>query len=230
MALLRGYGAAPRPARHASRRRGPAVAAMMVAALAIAACATIPIGEERELYGRTIVQWIGEDDFVYRKLGSEPLTFKASFLATPIVPDDMYTDGGSVPRIFWNVPGLSPWGLGPAYIMHDWVFITHRCQWPDVPEEIRRITFEQSARILAEVGASLVDAGLIENDRLAEVVWAVRTRYARALWDTPGSAEDCRRPPPLPPTIAALGAPAVPNVVVDFTIPDAGRRNAPGRR
>src|SRR6266851_6434044 len=72
-----------------------------------------------------------------------------------IVPGLMYTDGGSIPRVFWSVPGLSPWAFGPAYIVHDWLFVVHRCHWP-APPEVQAITFEQSAQILAEVGKSLV--------------------------------------------------------------------------
>src|SRR5262249_41845045 len=57
-----------------------------------------------------------------------PLSFRPSFMTTPIVPEDMFTTGGSVPRVFCSIPGLSPWGLGPAYIIHDWLFFVHRCK------------------------------------------------------------------------------------------------------
>jgi hypothetical protein len=46
-------------------------------------------------------------------------------MSTAIVPETMYTDGGSVPQILWGIPGLSPWALGPAYIIHDWIFLVH---------------------------------------------------------------------------------------------------------
>ena len=71
------------------------------------------------LKGRILVEWYREDKFVYRKQASNVFSFQPSFMTQPIIPEDMYTDGGSVPRIFWNIPGLSPWGLGPAYIIHD---------------------------------------------------------------------------------------------------------------
>ena len=74
-----------------------------------------------------------------------------------------------------GIPGLSPWALGPAYIIHDWIFLVHRCNLP-APPEVKAITFPQSAQILAEVGKALVDANLISDDRLEEIVWAVRTK------------------------------------------------------
>ncbi len=180
-------------------------------------CVSVPIGEPGDgiLKGRVLVEWEREDEFIYRKT-SNPLFFKPSFMTTPIIPDEIYTDGGSVPRILWNVPGLSPWALGPAYIMHDWVFQVHRCN-RDAPDEVKAITFEQSAQILAEVGKSLVAAGLIDNNRLPAIVLAIRTRYARNIWDRPGTSEECRVPRP---QVQAFGARQVSRRVIDFTIPE----------
>ncbi|HEX2215437.1 MAG TPA: DUF1353 domain-containing protein, partial [Xanthobacteraceae bacterium] len=145
-----------------------------------------------DLSGRVLVEWVAQDRFVYRK-SSEPLSFRPSFMGVPIVPETMFTDGGSIPQVFWGIPGLSPWGLGPAYIIHDWLFEVHRCGRP-APKEITQITFEQSALILAEVGRALIEAGLIRDDMLEAIVWAVRTRYARSLWDRPGTPEECAAP------------------------------------
>jgi hypothetical protein len=168
------------------------------------------------LKGRVLVQWASEDKFIYLK-SSNPLSFKPSFLNTPILPETMYTDGGSIPRIFWSIPGLSPWGLGPAYIIHDWLFEVHRCQRP-APSEVRAITFEQSAQVLAEVGKSLVEAGLIENNKLDEIVWAIQTKYARNIWDSPPSPGECAIPVVAARERARLGlAPA--RTVVDFLVP-----------
>lgn len=168
-----------------------------------------------DLKGRVIVQWDHEDHFIYLKQ-SNPLSFQPSFMTTPIVPETMYTDGGSVPRIFWSIRGLSPWGLGPAYIIHDWIFEVHRCHRP-APAEVANITFEQSALILAEVGKALIEARLIQHDMLNEIVWGVRTRYARDLWDSPATPEECK-PPPIA-ALRRLRPGLAPSTVVDFTIP-----------
>src|SRR5207245_1298266 len=106
-----------------------------------------------------LVEWTTDDHFIYRIAKpphSDPLTFQPSFMAEPIVPVEIFTDGGSIPRVLWGIPGLSPWGLGPAYVVHDYVFVVHRCNW-DAPDHVKQITFEQSAEILAELGKALIE-------------------------------------------------------------------------
>lgn len=164
----------------------------LLAAVFAAGCASFTTYGDGILKGRVLVQWDRQDEFIYVK-GSNPLSFKPSFMSTAIVPETMYTDGGSVPQILWGIPGLSPWALGPAYIIHDWIFLVHRCNLP-APSEVKAITFEQSAQILAEVGKSLVEAGLIKDNRLDEIVWAVRTKYALSLWERPPTPRECEAP------------------------------------
>lgn len=193
---------------------------VLIGATALTSCALwLPLGDlpSGDLKGHVVVQWDYEDHFIYLKQQSNPLSFQPSFMNTPIVPENMYTDGGSVPRVFWSIPGLSPWGLGPAYVIHDWIFAVHRCH-RQAPPEVANITFEQSALILAEVGKALIDAKLIQHNMLPEIVWGVRTRYARDLWDRPPTPDECK----IPPSIAVrkrLLRGASPATVVDFTIP-----------
>lgn len=199
--------------------RGESIIASGLAALAallLGGCTgvSIPDPGDGDLKGRVLVEWNREDRFIYRQTG-KPLSFKPSFMDEPIVPEDMYTDGGSVPRLFWNIPGLSPWGLGPAYIMHDWIFEVHRCG-RDAPDAVKKIDFDQSALILAEVGKSLVDTGLIDHNRLPEIVAAIRSRYARNIWDRPGTDEECKSPPT---QFQAERAGRRNPTVIDFEIP-----------
>jgi hypothetical protein len=195
------------------------------AAAPLAGCGTWinyeDISGDNELKGTVQVDWIGEgregDKFIFRKKLADPLSFRPSFMTTPIVPEDMFTTGGSVPRVFWSIPGLSPWGLGPAYIIHDWLFFVHRCNPPNVPAEVRNIDFRQSALILAEVGKALIEHGLIEHNMLEPIVWAVSTQYAESLWDRPVTPQECAPPPP---ALRRLrGKP-----IVNFTIPPRIRR------
>jgi hypothetical protein len=185
--------------------------------ITLAGCASWITYGDGTLKGRVVVQWVGEDKFVYLPQ-SNPLSFQPSFMSTAIVPEIMYTDGGSIPRIFWSIPGLSPWGLGPAYVIHDWLFEVHRCHRP-APPEVSQITFEQSAQILAEVGKALVETGLVQHNMLEEIVWGVRTRYARGIWDSSPTPDECK----IPVIVSAKerlrrGLPTA-RTVVDFTIP-----------
>jgi hypothetical protein len=198
-----------------------------LAAMPLAGCASWVRHEdigEGDLSGHVYVEWYDEDRFIYRKNPLDPLSFRPSFWPNgkAIVPELMFTDGGSVPRALWGIPGLSPWGLGPAYIIHDWIFEVHRCGRPASPE-VAAITFEESARILAEVGKALIDHGLIKHDMLDAIVWAVRTSYARDLWDRPGTKEECT-PPAARIAKRRLWSAAAPRRVTDFTIPPKRRR------
>src|SRR5262245_52990257 len=203
---------------HFISRRQSLCGLAALAAAPLSGCGTwINYGDigSGELKGTVRVDWVGEDRFIYRKT-SDPLSFRPSFMNTLIVPDDMFTDGGSVPRVFWGIPGLSPWGLGPAYIIHDWLFFVHRCSPPNVPEEVRKIDFDQSARILAEIGKALIEHGLVQHNMLEAIVWAVSTRYARDLWIRTGTPQECASPRML----RSLRG----NTVVKFSIPPKIRR------
>lgn len=42
-----------------------------------------------------------------------------------VVPKGFKWDGGSVPRIFWNI--VDPWGsASKAYLLHDWLYSTQQ--------------------------------------------------------------------------------------------------------
>ena len=94
-------------------------------------------------------------------------------------------------------------------MIHDWLFEVHRCHRP-APPEVAAITFEQSAQVLAEVGKSLVEAGLVDNNKLDAIVWAIQTRYARDIWDSPPAPWECAIP---------VVTKARAQTVVDFVIP-----------
>lgn len=152
--------------------------------------------------GRLDVEWIAPNLFIYRPNLSEPLTYTAAD-GKVIRPQLMYTDGGSIPRLFWSTPQMGPWDFAPGFIIYDWLFLQHRCKsgdWKDV-------TFERSADLLAEA----LKTQMVQSEQADPVVlWAihaaVRTPVAKASWDS----SDCRIPPGIllstPP--AAPGTPA----------------------
>ena len=192
---------------------------LLTAAFA-AGCASFTTYGDGFLKGHVLIRWYSQDKFIFIPDEKNPFSFRPSFFrgSHDIVPGLMYTDGGSVPQVLWGIPGLSPWALGPAYVIHDWIFLVHRCNLP-APPEVKAITFQQSAQILAEVGKSLVEANLIKDNKLEEIVWAVRTKYAESLWNQPPTENDCK-----PPTIVStmeskrLGL-SKPQTIVDFVIP-----------
>jgi hypothetical protein len=84
--------------------------------------------------------------------------------------------------------------------------------------------FEQSAQILAEVGKSSVKSGLIGDNKLEEIVWAIQTKYARDIWDSPPSGDDCDHPSPT--HIKSLRASGQAIKVVDFKILPSAPKSA----
>jgi hypothetical protein len=167
-------------------RRALAGAAL---ALALSGCATLTQpGPGGTLTGKLIVQWAGENQFIYLPDPDDPLTFVTSDQRR-IVPQRMYTDGGSVPPVFWALPGFSPWGYGPAYIVHDWLFEQHHCRYSGWTE----VSFEDSARILGEVIDTLMRKGDVPPNPEARylIKQGVRSGIARHLWDNGA----CKTPP-----------------------------------
>lgn len=168
------------------------------------------------LSGKLIVQWAGENKFIYLPDSLDPLTFVTTDNKR-IVPRTMYTDGGSIPPIFWSVRGLSPWGYGPAYVVHDWLFEQHRCLYQGWEE----ITFSDSARILGEVIDTLMKRGDVPPNHEARslIEQGVRTGVARALWDKQNGCN----PPPTGPLRAPgqyRAAPGGPVIMrLDFSSP-----------
>lgn len=104
---------------------GPLTAAIMC----ITSCGCVSVDPSREpkgaLSGALLIQWTGEDRFIFTPDPQKPLVYTRG--QRRIAPGRMYTDGGSIPRVFWSAKGFSPWAYGPAYIVHDWIFNEHRC-------------------------------------------------------------------------------------------------------
>lgn len=189
-------------------------------AVGLAGCATVEVGDpdKIELSGKVVLEWDRPDYFYYRKSPTAPLTFKPSFLDEPIIPGEMYTDGGSIPEVFRGIPGLSPWAVGPAYILHDWLFKVKRCGFEAPPAE-KNMKFRQSAQVLAEVAFALERARVISNDKLDLIIAAVNSRYAERIWESPASDDECRRPEG--PLLAPSSRADTP-IFYEFTIPPPG--------
>jgi hypothetical protein len=147
-----------------------------------------------EFAGAVELRWLGADKFLFVPDENNPLRFTAPD-GTVYQPQPIYTDGGSIPRIFWSVPGYSPWALGPAYVIHDWLFMAHHCQ----TQGYTTTSFDDSARIMAEAIKTLMETNKVHKDvRLFwSVVSAVKTPFAGNIWEK-GECD-------LPPKVFAYG-------------------------
>lgn len=160
--------------------------------------------------GRLIVQWVQPNQFIYLPDPDKPLRYRSAS-GQVIQPRGMYTDAGSIPRLFWSNPGLGPWDFAPGYIIHDWLFEQHHCKVGDW----EHVTFEDSATLLAEAMKTQIESATGSQPQ-PTIVWAVyeavRTDAARNIWDS----GNCKPPPNEKVLEAASAARPVTIVVVDF--------------
>jgi len=94
----------------------------------------------------------------------------------------MYTDGGSIPRAFWVFRNYSPWGYGPAFIIHDWLFHMQNCKLG----EYQDYTLKDAATAMSEVMRILMetpDFNYGSKTSMYLMYEAVQTAPAREAWD-----------------------------------------------
>lgn len=176
-------------------------------AMAVGACAPVNYNSvaRGEFSGLVKLYWIeggrgdllGDGQFLYVPDDNEPLVFKRNKDNTPsgdsavIQPEAFYTDGGSVPRAVQSIPGFNAWGFGPAYIVHDWVFVARKCMNYDAEtgennatDEMRKIdkmTFAESAQLMGEGIKALLSDG--EDDDAGGVITTVTAGpVSHRLW------------------------------------------------
>jgi len=136
--------------------------------------------------GRVNLEVRGGTDYYYRTDKSDPFRFIRS-TGEEIIPQDVVTDGGSIPRLAWAIPGFDPWTYLPAYLIHDWDFVAHHC----IPEYKR--TFSESNATLAEAIYTMMMAGTVEEDwrRIVLIHSGCSSYVGRRVWDRVWSQADC---------------------------------------
>ncbi len=113
-----------------------------------------------------------------------------------IKPGVMNTDGGTIPKWLHVIDEFSPWTYGPAFIIHDWLFVKAKCD----ADQDADISFEESALIMAEALKTLMEVGFKDHDgvektfaRNEDVVYlmylAVKSSYAQEIWEDKSSVE-----------------------------------------
>lgn len=174
-------------------------------ALVLAGCGSIDYGavERGTFSGSLFVMWVGygsdiagDGRFVFVPDPGNPLTFvrpASSGDPRPIVPEAIYTDAGSIPKLAQVFRGFSPWGYAPAYIVHDWLFVANHCLTDGQPTEAERrvdgMRFRESAVIIAEAIRTLQETGRVRRDDISAAAIASATAgpVARYLWERRGA-------------------------------------------
>ena len=115
--------------------------------------------------GKFYLEWIAPDLFRYHPDPDDPFRFirhdKDGNEIETVEPKEMETDGGSIPRIVWALPGFSPWEYGPAYMLHDWEFEAHDLAQND-PDFTFDKSFEEVNLTLAEAIWTLMNVGYLD--------------------------------------------------------------------
>ncbi|MFN3576364.1 MAG: hypothetical protein ACK4TJ_05205 [Tabrizicola sp.] len=172
---------------------------VLILSLALAACATVNYAtiDKGEFSGEVAVVWLrgtgslGDGTFVYVPTPDRPLTFtrpEGETAGKTITPPMMYTDGGSVPGLARAFRGFTPWNYGPAYIVHDWLFMARQCLnagRTDPPyQALDDLTFQDSAEIIAESIKALEESGRVKAGDISApgVTFAVTSPFSHALW------------------------------------------------
>ncbi|MEM6595289.1 MAG: hypothetical protein AAF672_10890 [Pseudomonadota bacterium] len=124
-----------------------------------------PVGK---FEGEAVVVWTGggiesgegDGEFLYVPVPGKELRFIRNTSAMisagndVIEPGPFYTDGGSVPRWVQALPGFNAWAFGPAYIIHDWLFVVKKCANDEdagaLQNPISQMEFKESTAIMAE--------------------------------------------------------------------------------
>ncbi len=133
------------------------------------------------LSGTLTISWYRPDLFVYTPDALSPLTFTRGS-GRRIVPERMYTDGGSIPRPLWLFRNYSPWGYGPAFVIHDWLFHVHACKLAGY----EAWSLREAAQVMSEVIKTLLQTpGFDYGSRISMYLMylAVQTAPAGAAWD-----------------------------------------------
>lgn len=138
--------------------------------------------ETGQLSGDLIVQWAKPDKFLFLPKEGNPLTFVRGKNGETIIPQRMYTDGGSIPRPLRALKNYSPWGYAPAFIVHDWLFYMQDCELPGNED----YTVQEAALIMSEVMKTMMeDPSFDYGDKQTVYLMylAVQTAPAKAAWN-----------------------------------------------
>jgi hypothetical protein len=172
--------------------------------LGLAGCGQATYEPDRygQFSGGLVVYWVGETErgmgdgtFVLVPTRNDPLTYRTapgSGWQGTIQPGIMYTDGGSIPQIAQAIPGLSPWGYAPAFMVHDWLYVARHCLTDGATDAeylaLKDVTFADSADLMGQAISAMFAQGLVrENPSAATGISSgVNGLISRQAWDAKG--------------------------------------------
>ena len=100
-----------------------------------------------------LLAWMGPDQFRFLQPADSRYRFRyVRHDGRVLEPAAMDTDGGSIPWAITGIDGFSPWGYAPAFLIHDWLYIAHKCG--NAPDN--QWTFEETALLMAECMKTLI--------------------------------------------------------------------------
>lgn len=130
-----------------------------------------------EFGGRFTLEWLSPRDYAYTPVPGDEFYFKRAS-GEIIKPTAMHTDGGTIPRLVWSLPNLSPWDYLPAYIIHDYEYVMHH-------EGDTKHSFEEVNLTLAEAVYTLMATKVVPMNRFS--IWliyqAVSSVVGRQIWE-----------------------------------------------
>ncbi len=177
---------------------------LLVSAVIGSSCASRKIYDATQtgrFDGALNLKWVAPDKFVFVPDPDQPFTFTRAN-GEIIQPKAMYTDGGSLPRLLQADPRFSPMRYAPAYIIHDWLHLTHN---RNALANGDAGDIKLSATILAEGIKTLMedDNSIVRKPFVFNIIYqSMKTPFAEyAAHITPWHSD-------LPPaeTVAAMGA------------------------
>lgn len=123
------------------------------------------------------LRWKDEYIFEYIPDPENPFAFQRA-TGEIIQPGRLFTDGGSIPRIYWVKKGLSPWEYIPAYLLHDWEFELHRCKKSDKE-------FDDVRDTLMEAIHTLMNTPLVKKRKtvFTTIYDGVDSVFAKMIWN-----------------------------------------------
>lgn len=185
---------------------------LVLALLMLSACGTVDFenAPRGTFEGAALVVWVGpaadknsgDGRFLYVPRTGQELTFlrdpdaNVSTGNAIIRPEPFYTDGGSIPRAAQAIPGFNAWGYGPAYIIHDWLFVAYRCvqdgMASDAMKPVGNMDFQESADVMAEMIKTLAytyDFKGTETPSGPVIANVVAGPVSRSLWEKRGQCK-----------------------------------------